>query len=597
MLQQTIYPELKMTKQAMIVKLMITFLEKLLWKSIPKMNLGFYWPTIIKEAYTLVAVDYISKWAEAQALLTNDARVVITFLKKLFCHFKMPKALISDRDLIAAGEKRMFQLHELDELRHQAYEISRLYKARTKLWHDRKLRMRKEFKQGNKDLLFHSKYKFKQPKLRSRKKKKSLDYNNSFLGEYECSSLTLDREEMRDEKEEIGSLETRSNNVSDQEISVKHSGSGSGGWFCTLIVWLGRWSLAGGGGLGVGMVSPLIGGAGRVIRVEFPWVRGGRGMPLTLSRAGLLGVTGCGLGWEWYKWGRVVARAGGLNKLVMLLKALAEVAGAHRGREGFVKGIAPGACRWYWGAAARTGMVGGRGAGWVICGVGVGWGIGVVRCGDFIGGGVGCGELHCRHACIMRLGVLGVWGCSKWAQCPRLGIVFWAGILGVVGETAKAGLGEGLGDSRDEQETIGRSVDRRADAVLRVLVIVQDWHCIGLSVFEYLGSASLLSLVWFVDISSCGSIGGGEWLEHREYAVALGGIVEVDGDGMVVWEEELIFELQNCNTSRVARANVTKLKTLHTADLRKSMILMRMVTETHNKIVDKIEFAVRRREM
>ncbi|GKD92173.1 reverse transcriptase domain-containing protein [Tanacetum coccineum] len=27
-------------------------------------------------------------------------------------------------DLIAAGEKRMFQLHELDELRHQAYENS-----------------------------------------------------------------------------------------------------------------------------------------------------------------------------------------------------------------------------------------------------------------------------------------------------------------------------------------------------------------------------------------------------------------------------------------------------------------------------------------
>ncbi|GKG26885.1 hypothetical protein Tco_0402588, partial [Tanacetum coccineum] len=51
-----------------------------------------------------------------------------------------------------------------------------------------------------------------------RNKEKSLDYNNLFLGEYECSSLALDREEMRDEKEEIGSLETRSNNVSDQEI-------------------------------------------------------------------------------------------------------------------------------------------------------------------------------------------------------------------------------------------------------------------------------------------------------------------------------------------------------------------------------------------
>ncbi|GJT45082.1 reverse transcriptase domain-containing protein [Tanacetum coccineum] len=47
--------------------------------------------------YILIAVDYVSKWAEAQALPTNDARVVITFLKKLFYHFGMPKALISDR--------------------------------------------------------------------------------------------------------------------------------------------------------------------------------------------------------------------------------------------------------------------------------------------------------------------------------------------------------------------------------------------------------------------------------------------------------------------------------------------------------------------
>ncbi|GJY82407.1 reverse transcriptase domain-containing protein [Tanacetum coccineum] len=44
-----------------------------------------------------VAVDYVSKWAEAQALPTNDSRVVITFLKKLFCHFRMPNALIIDR--------------------------------------------------------------------------------------------------------------------------------------------------------------------------------------------------------------------------------------------------------------------------------------------------------------------------------------------------------------------------------------------------------------------------------------------------------------------------------------------------------------------
>ncbi|GJX97388.1 reverse transcriptase domain-containing protein [Tanacetum coccineum] len=35
--------------------------------------------------------------SDAQALPTNDARVVITFLKRLFCRFGIPKALISDQ--------------------------------------------------------------------------------------------------------------------------------------------------------------------------------------------------------------------------------------------------------------------------------------------------------------------------------------------------------------------------------------------------------------------------------------------------------------------------------------------------------------------
>ncbi|GJT79974.1 hypothetical protein Tco_1054316 [Tanacetum coccineum] len=39
-----------------------------------------------------------------------------------------------------------------------------------------------------------------------KQKEKSLDYNNSFLGEYECSSLALDREEKRDEKKRLDHL-------------------------------------------------------------------------------------------------------------------------------------------------------------------------------------------------------------------------------------------------------------------------------------------------------------------------------------------------------------------------------------------------------
>ncbi|GKB56312.1 reverse transcriptase domain-containing protein, partial [Tanacetum coccineum] len=44
--------------------------------------------------YILVAVDYVSKWVEAQAL--NNARVVIKFLRRLFARFGVPKALIID---------------------------------------------------------------------------------------------------------------------------------------------------------------------------------------------------------------------------------------------------------------------------------------------------------------------------------------------------------------------------------------------------------------------------------------------------------------------------------------------------------------------
>nr|GFB03403.1 hypothetical protein [Tanacetum cinerariifolium] len=47
--------------------------------------------------YILVAVDYLSKWVEAKALHTNDARVVCKFLKNLFARFGNPRAIISDR--------------------------------------------------------------------------------------------------------------------------------------------------------------------------------------------------------------------------------------------------------------------------------------------------------------------------------------------------------------------------------------------------------------------------------------------------------------------------------------------------------------------
>jgi hypothetical protein len=54
-------------------------------------------PPSFGKQYILVAVDYVSKWVEAVALPTNDAKVVINFLKNcIFARFGVPRALISD---------------------------------------------------------------------------------------------------------------------------------------------------------------------------------------------------------------------------------------------------------------------------------------------------------------------------------------------------------------------------------------------------------------------------------------------------------------------------------------------------------------------
>ena len=51
-------------------------------------------------------------------------------------------------DLKVAGEKRLLQLSELDELRLEAYESSRTYKERAKKWHDKHL-IKKRFEEGD----------------------------------------------------------------------------------------------------------------------------------------------------------------------------------------------------------------------------------------------------------------------------------------------------------------------------------------------------------------------------------------------------------------------------------------------------------------
>ncbi|KAI4344991.1 hypothetical protein L6164_012161 [Bauhinia variegata] len=67
----------------------------------------------------------------------------------------------------AAGQNRLLQLNALDEFRREAYENSRIYKERTKTWHDKKI-SQKNFYLGQQVLLFNSRLKLHPGKLKSR---------------------------------------------------------------------------------------------------------------------------------------------------------------------------------------------------------------------------------------------------------------------------------------------------------------------------------------------------------------------------------------------------------------------------------------------
>nr|GEV29004.1 reverse transcriptase domain-containing protein [Tanacetum cinerariifolium] len=177
--------------------------------------------------YILVAVDYLSKWVEAKALPTNDARVVVKFLKCLFSRFGIPRGIISDRrthfyndqftrvmikygvthrlatayhpqtsgqvEVSNRGLKRILEItvgenhaswsDKLDDALWAfhtaykspigctpyklAYENSVIYKERTKKLHDSKIKNR-IFNVGDQVLLFNSRLKIFSGKLKTR---------------------------------------------------------------------------------------------------------------------------------------------------------------------------------------------------------------------------------------------------------------------------------------------------------------------------------------------------------------------------------------------------------------------------------------------
>jgi hypothetical protein len=71
-------------------------------------------------------------------------------------------------DLKAAGTKRKIQIAELEEWREKAYHSAKLYKERTKRWHDKRIKI-KQFKLRDKVLIFNSHVRlFGHGKLRSK---------------------------------------------------------------------------------------------------------------------------------------------------------------------------------------------------------------------------------------------------------------------------------------------------------------------------------------------------------------------------------------------------------------------------------------------
>ncbi|XP_012468639.1 uncharacterized protein LOC105786682 [Gossypium raimondii] len=70
-------------------------------------------------------------------------------------------------DWSATGHKRLLELNKMEEFRAHAYENAKLFKEKTKRWHDNRI-MPRHFEPGQQVLLFNSRLNLFPSKLKSR---------------------------------------------------------------------------------------------------------------------------------------------------------------------------------------------------------------------------------------------------------------------------------------------------------------------------------------------------------------------------------------------------------------------------------------------
>ncbi|CAN6681923.1 unnamed protein product [Malus baccata var. baccata] len=119
------------------------------------------YPNDFESCFSIDAFDYVVQDCFNESVGQGN-------LEKVLVHSIKHEKLNTFKDMNVAGKQRNLQVNELDEIRNDAYESSRIYKEKSKAFHD-KMILRKNFVIGHKVLLFNSRLRLFPVEIRSTK--------------------------------------------------------------------------------------------------------------------------------------------------------------------------------------------------------------------------------------------------------------------------------------------------------------------------------------------------------------------------------------------------------------------------------------------